>query len=167
MANAAGSPTNFATPGNVPARGLGNHGGGVYSQSEMQDVIDADSMQGPITRLVGIAASPDVINPHIAGNYIIESTAVDPITLGLPFVGGPSSLQSNGAIGGDDGLSINVWSDTAFAHTVILPSAGFVNGTAAAHGTATFAAFRGAGMTLRAWNGTWQVISSQGVTLSA
>jgi hypothetical protein len=164
MPNQAGTPSNFATPGNAPSRGLQNHGGGSYDQSEMQDIIDGDALQGPVTKLFGVAATPDVINPHAAGNYIIESGAVDPITLAAPFVGGPSTIQTSGAIGGDDNLSISIFSDTLFAHTVTA-TALFANGTALKT-TATFAAFKGAGMTLRAWNGVWQVISSTGVVFT-
>jgi hypothetical protein len=156
----------FQTPGNVPSRGVQNHASGAYTDAALQDQIDGDPFQGPITTLSGVAATPDALNPHIAGNYIIISGAVDPITLGLPLLGGPSTLQSSGAIGGDDGLTINIWSDTAFAHTVTLPSAKFARGTAALATTATFTAQRGAGMTIRAWNGTWQVISASGVALA-
>jgi hypothetical protein len=149
----------FATPGNMPSRGLGNHSGGSFDQSQQQDIIDGDSLQGPVTQLFGVAATPDAINPHVSGNYIISSGAIDPITLGLPLPGGPSTLQANGAIGGDDGVSINIWSDSAFVHTVTLPSAHFANGTALAT-VITFKAFRGSGVTLRAWNGNWQVLAS-------
>lgn len=149
----------FQSVGNTPARGAQNHSGGVYDQSAQQDLVDADSFEGPITVLTGTTAggNPDVINPHVAGNYIINSGAVDGITLGLPNPGGPSTLTAG--IGGDDGLTINIWSATAFAHTVVLPSAKFASGQAL-HGTATFPAFAGAGMTLRAWNGTWQVVGN-------
>src|ERR1700688_1444463 len=94
-------------PGNQPpSRGVQNHGGGAFDQSAQQDVVDTDSFQGPITSLTGVAANPDAINPHIAGNYIIDSAAVDPITLAAPTAEV------------DDGLSINVWSDSNFAHTI-------------------------------------------------
>jgi hypothetical protein len=133
--------------GNTPSRGIQNHGGGSYDQSSMQDIMDGDSMQGGLTSLVGVAAAPDAINPHTSGNYIIDSTAVDPITLGLPT----SEV--------DDGLSVSIYSDSAFAHTVTLPSAQFKTGTATPKTIATFAAFAGAGMTLRAMDGSWHVIS--------
>jgi hypothetical protein len=144
----------FQTPGNTPARGMQNHMGGSYDQSSMQDIMDGDALQGPITALVGLAANPDIINPHISGNYVIDSSAVDPITLGLPTAEV------------DDNLSIAIYSDTAFAHTVTLPAVGYANGAVALKAIATFAAFRGAGMILRAIDGTWQVISSSGVTFS-
>jgi hypothetical protein len=109
--------------------------------------MDTDAMQAGIITLVGVAANPDALNPHIAGNYIIDSGAVDPITLGLPTAEV------------DDGLSICIYSDSAFAHTVTLPSAGFKTGTAVAKTVATFAAFAGAGMMLRAIDGAWHVVS--------
>jgi hypothetical protein len=135
----------FATPGNTPSRGLQNHSGGVFDQSAQQDIMDGDSFQGPITSLVGVAANPDAINPHISGNYLIDSGAVDPITLGLPT----SDV--------DDGVSINIWSDSNFAHTVTLPSAAFKAGKALTT-VCTFPAFAGAGISLRAIDGFWHVV---------
>jgi hypothetical protein len=144
----------FNTPGNTPARGIQNHMGGSFDQSSMQDIVDGDAFQGPLTALFGLAANPDAINPHVAGNYIIDSTAVDPITLGLPTAEV------------DDNLTIAIYSDTAFAHTVTLPSVGYANGLVALKAIATFGAFRGAGMLLRAIDGTWQVLASAGITFS-
>jgi hypothetical protein len=144
----------LATPGNSPSRGIQNHSGGAYDESAKQDIVDGDSFEGPITLLTGVAANPDAINPHIAGNYVIDSGAVDPITLGLPTAEV------------DDGLTISIYSDTAFAHTVTLPSALFKPGTAP-HSLATFAAFAGAGLSLRAIDGAWHVVSSVAVTFSA
>jgi hypothetical protein len=124
-------------------RGIGaRNAGGVYSQDGQQDIIDGDSFQGPETLLSG---TTDAIVNHVAGNYIIKTAGVDAITLFAPTAGI------------DDGLSINIWSDTANAHTVTLPSAVFASGKAQST-VATFAAFRGAGISLRAFNGVWQVI---------
>jgi hypothetical protein len=130
-------------PRGIAARGLG----GAYTPYNQQDIIDTDAFEGPITVLTG---TTDAINPHVPGNYIIAANAgasLDAITLGLPTAGV------------DDGLSINIYSDTAFAHTVTLPSTGFAAGLAAGLKTvATFTAGRGAGISLRAYNGVWQVI---------
>jgi hypothetical protein len=141
----------FQTPGNVPSRGIQNHMGGSYDQSSMQDIVDGDALQGPMTSLVGLA---DAINPHVAGNYIIDSAAADLTTLGLPT---PEV---------DDNLSIAIFSDTAFAHKITLPSAAFANGLVGLTTVATFGAFRGAGVILRAMDGTWQVLASPGVTFA-
>lgn len=131
-------------------RGIGaRNAGGAYTADAQQDLVDTDSLQGPITLLTG---TTDAINPHIPGNYLIDAGAVDAITLTAPTAEV------------DDGLSINIWSDTAFAHTVTA-AALFANGTALKT-TATFAAFRGAGMTLRAIDGVWHVLSSSGVVFT-
>lgn len=131
-------------------RGIGARAvGGAYSQDCQQDLIDADSLQGAITLLSG---TTDVLNPQQAGNYLVKTAGVNAMTLAAPRAGL------------DDNLTINVWSDTLNAHTVTATTL-FANGTALKT-TATFAAFRGAGMTLRAFNGVWQVISASGVTFT-
>jgi hypothetical protein len=132
-------------------RGIGaRNAGGAYDAGGAQpDIIDGDSLQGPIIVLTG---TTDAINPHVSGNYIIKTGSADAITLGAPTAGV------------DDNLSINIWSDTAQAHTVTATSL-FANGTALKT-TATFAAFRGAGMTLRAYNGVWQVLAASNVPLT-
>jgi hypothetical protein len=130
---------------NQGPRGIGARAiGGAYTQDCISDITDGDSFQnGPIE----LSGTTDVINPHISGNYVIKTGSADAITLGAP-----TALV-------DDCVSINIWSDTAFAHTVILPSALFASGQAL-HGTATFPAFRGAGMSLRAYNGAWHVVGT-------
>jgi hypothetical protein len=134
------TPSELQGPRGIPARGLG----GAYAPREQQDIIDGDAFEGSITELSG---TTDAIDPTKPGNYIIKTGSADAITLGLPRAGI------------DDNLSIAIFSDTAFAHTVTLPSAQFANGTALAT-AATFKAFRGSGIVLRAYNGTWQVIGS-------
>jgi hypothetical protein len=126
-------------PRGVGARNIG----GAYVQDAQTDIADGDSLQGPITLLSG---TTDVINPHISGNYIIKTGSANAITLAAPTVGL------------DDNLSINIWSDTLFAHTVTATSL-FANGAALAS-VATFKAFKGSGITLRAFNGVWQVLAS-------
>jgi hypothetical protein len=133
-------------------RGIGARAaGGAYTQDCQQDLGDGDSLQQAPIFLTG---TTDAINPQVPGNYVIKTAGVDAITLGLPRAGL------------DDNLSINIWSDTTNAHTVTLPSALFAAGIAL-HSLATFAAFRGAGISLRAMNGSWQVLAQSGITLSA
>jgi hypothetical protein len=136
-------PSSTQGPHGIPAHGLG----GVYSPIGQQDIIDADSFEGPITLLSG---TTDAIDPTKAGNYIIVANAgagLDAMTIGTPRVGL------------DDNLSISIFSDTAFAHTLTAPGAIFAAGQALAT-VVTFKAFRGSFVTLRAWNGTWQVVGS-------
>jgi hypothetical protein len=123
------------------ARGLTNQGA-VFGDTITQ-VCDGDAMQGVPILLTG---SADVINPHVNGNYIVKTSGVDAMTLTAPTAGT------------DDNLSVCIYSDTTNAHTITTASL-FANGAALA-AVATFKAFKGSGVTLRAYNGVWQVISS-------
>lgn len=122
---------------------------GAVAGDALQNQYDVDAFAGPIILLTGTA---DILNSHVSGNYIIKTGSADAIVLGAPTVGQ------------DDNLSIQIWSDTLFAHTVTATSL-FANGTALKT-TATFAAFRGAGIGLRAFNGVWQVTGNTAVTLT-
>lgn len=138
-------------------RGIGARAaGGAYSQDCQQDIVDGDALQGAPSILTGTTdAIPGFASgTHFGGNYVIEAGAVDAITLPLPV----DEL--------DDNLTIAIYSDTLFAHTVTLPSAAFADGTQTVKTIATFAAFRGAGLLLRAWHGTWQLMARNGITLS-
>lgn len=129
------------------ARGLFHPG--AQAGDAFQDQYDVDAFSAPPTLFTGTA---DVINPHVAANIVIKSGSADAMTLAAPTAGV------------DDFLSLQIWSDTLFAHTITATSL-FANGTALKT-TATFAAFRGAGISLRAFNGVWQVIGNTAVTLT-
>jgi hypothetical protein len=129
------------------ARGVGAHGGGSYDASAQQDILDGDSLQGPNTQLFG---SADVINPHVSACYLIERAGVDAMTLGAPTAGA------------DDNLSLTFISDTANAHTLTCPSTIIATGSSVLRTVATFAAFRGATLSLRAFNGLWYVVGNNG-----
>lgn len=151
----------YRTPSaNQGPRGIDGHNqGGAFSRDTQEDLVQSDSFIGGPMVLTGTTdaiAFPYVPTfPLGSQNYIISTAGVDAVTLGLP-------RNPN-----DDNQSVNIWSDTANAHTVTLPSTAYaIGGTAGLKTIATFAANRGAGMSLRAYNGTWQVISSQGVTFS-
>ena len=134
---------------NQGPRGIGaRNAGGAYTADAQQDIIDTDSFEGGIVVLTG---TTDAINPHVAGNYIIDTPGgIDAITLGAPT---PEV---------DDGLSINIWSDSNFAHTITCPSAIIAAGVALKT-VITLAAFKGAGVSLRAIDGNWHIIG-QGFT---
>ena len=131
------------------ARGI-QHYGAFSADTAAKDVIDTDALQAIPTILVG---SADAIPQSTGGNFVINSAVVDAITLPLPIAGQ------------DDNLSLAIYSATAHAHTVTLPSAQFANGAALAT-AATFKAYAGSGLLLRAWNGTWQVLSSNVTSIS-
>lgn len=114
------------------------------------DQINAGDGSSPVT----IAAS-GAVAPHNPAAYIITKAGVAALTLAAPTAGAASA-------GGDDGDTINLRSSTAFAHT--LTATGLLQTGSASVNTATFAAFAGAGLTLRAYNGKWMVISSIGIT---
>jgi hypothetical protein len=138
------------------ARGIPNNSiGGAYDVRAQTDIIDCDPFQGPATILTGTA---DVLNAHSLGsaNYIVNNTtAADLTTLAAPLVGV------------DDGLCIAFWSNTAFAHKITCPTTLIQNGAATPKTSATLAAFAGAGILLRAFNGNWQVISTTGTVTYA
>jgi hypothetical protein len=124
---------------------------GSFSQDSVQDIVDGDSLQGNPIYLTGTA---DAINPHVSGNYIVDNqSAADLMTIGAP------------TDGVDDNLSINIWSDSTFVHTLTAPSAIFANGAALAT-VVTFKAFRGSGLTLRAMDGAWHVLASNVTSIS-
>ena len=134
-------------------RGLGARAtGGAYTFDCQTDIIEGDALQGPVTLLSGTTdAICPVINPvsgaHAGGNFVIKTAGVDAITLPTPV----ATI--------DDGLSVAIYSDTTNAHTVTAASACIANG-AALNTVVTFKAFRGSGVQLRAFNGTWQVMAS-------
>lgn len=137
------TPSEAQGPRGIAARGLG----GAYAPREQQDIIDADGFEGPITELSG---TTDAIDPTRPGNYLIKTAGVDAITIGAPRVGI------------DDNLSIAIYSDTANAHTITAPSAIVTTGATVLKTAITLLAFRGSGVSLRAYNGTWQVIGNVG-----
>ena len=128
-------------------RGIGaRSAGGAYSADAQQDLVDTDPFQvGPIE----LSGTTDAINPHVPGNYVIKTGSANAITIGAPTPGV------------DDNLTIQIWSDTAQAHTVTAPSAIIAAGVALKT-VMTFPAFRGAGVSLRAYNGVWHFIGGGG-----
>jgi hypothetical protein len=112
--------------------------------------LQTDPFQGTPTTLSGTA---DVINPYntAGNNYIITTGSADAATLALPI----STT--------DDNLCVAVFSNTAYAHTITLPSAHLQTGTGSAlKTTITFPADPGAGVVLRAYQGNWQIVSTNG-----
>ncbi len=88
------------------------------------------------------------------GLHVIIKTSGAAMTLAAPTAGT------------HDGMAIEITSDTAFAHTVTCPGSIFKNGGAAATAFAFTGTTSGGGVTLRAYNGTWKVVSSTGGAFS-
>jgi hypothetical protein len=112
-------------------------------------LIDSDALQGPIVELSG---TTDAIAPNVPGNYVVKTAGVNAMTLAAPRVGI------------DDNLTIAIYSDTLNAHTLTTVAL-LANGTAIKN-VATFAAFKGAGLVLRAFNGVWQVVSQTAIVFT-
>lgn len=87
----------------------------------------------------------DAIDPTKAAFYVIKSSAADLMTLAAPTAK-------------EEGNIIEIASDVAFAHTLTATS--LLAGGTALKTTATYPAFRGAFLKLRACNLVWHVLSS-------
>lgn len=112
--------------------------------------------QDAINKLLGGPLNPigasGAIDPHTAGRYMITKAGVAALTLAAPTAGA------------DDGLEIEIISNTAFAHT--LTATGLFQDGAGHVNLATFAANAGASIFLTAYQGKWNVQIVQGVTMS-
>jgi len=92
-----------------------------------------------------LSGTADAIPAGVAGFYVVKTGSADAMTLAAPTAA-------------QEGNIIDVWSDTAFAHTITATSL-LANGTALKT-TATFPAFRGAGVKLRVCNLVYHVMSN-------
>ncbi len=86
-------------------------------------------------------------------DFMIYKATAAAITLVAP------SVQQNG-------VRLSFSSATAAAHVITATSLLEDGASGAPHTTATFAAYIGAGLTLMANNGVWQVMSNTGVTIT-
>lgn len=102
--------------------------------------------------LVALSGTADALSPHLAHVYIVTKAGVDAMTLAAPTATT------------DDGIVITITSATANAHT--LTATGLLQTGTANVNTATFAAQKGAGLSLMAYQAKWQVTSAVGITFS-
>ena len=100
---------------------------------------------------VAISAS-GAIDPHTANRYVITKATVAALTLAAPTATA------------DDGLEMDIYSDTAEAHTIT--ATGLFEDGAGNVNEATFAAHIGASIGLFAYQGKWFVKRLQNVTMS-
>jgi hypothetical protein len=115
-------------------------------------------------QLSAIAAS-GAINPNVSQAYVItKSTAAAALTLAAPVAGAPIYNGQGQNIGGNDGVVISIFSNTAEAHTVT--ATGLLQTGSADVNEATFAAYAGASLVLQAYKGLWNVIASTQITFS-
>ena len=103
------------------------------------------------------AQSPIAVSGALSvssGNYIITKATAAALTLAAPTAGSM------------DGMTIVLISQTAAAHTLTATTLLESGGAGSPYTTATFGAFIGSSITLRAKNGVWMVVQSSSVTLS-
>lgn len=91
------------------------------------------------------------VSPSTAATYLITKAGVLAATLAAPAVA-------------DNGKVIRITSNTANAHT--LTATGLLQTGSASVNVATFAAQPGAGLTLMAVGGKWNVLAAVGITFS-
>lgn len=135
-AHVTGSQVQIGLPGDFST----NFGEFVKSSMTVFETIGAQNF--PATFLAGTA---DAIPAGVAGFYVVKTGSADLMTLAAPTAA-------------QEGNIIQIWSDTAFAHTLTATS--LLAGGTALKTTATFPAFRGAGMVLRVCNLVYHVLSS-------
>jgi hypothetical protein len=111
----------------------------VADESAIQ--LTANGLVRPAFVLTG---SADAIDPTIPGFYLIKTAGVDAMTIITPTAASEGNL-------------IEIYSDTANAHTLTAATAVLEVGVAKT--VATFPAAKGAGLTLRVTNLTYTVVS--------
>ncbi len=103
------------------------------------------------TALVTYSVSGAIAIPVKDTRVILDKTSAAVMTLAAP----PTT---------QDGLELTITSQTAAAHTITGVALIADGVTGSPHSTATFAAFKGASITLMADAGLWNVVSALGVT---
>lgn len=101
---------------------------------------------------IQLLAASGAVSPNRAATYVVTKAGVAALTLAAPT----ATV--------DDGKIIVVTSATANAHT--LTATGLLNTGTVSVNVATFAAHAGATVTLMAYQGLWNVLSSNGITFS-
>jgi hypothetical protein len=129
----AGLPTDFQT----------NFNEAFQSVLNTQETLGAQKKN-----TVFLTGSADALT-GAPGIFLVKTAGVDAITL-------PTATAAM------EGNVIEVWSDTTNAHTITCATTTVAAGQALKT-TITFPAFRGAGVVLRAANGSWQIVGNGGV----
>lgn len=111
--------------------------------------VPINSLQSTAPALLSINGA---IPAHVGHTYVITKAGVLADTLAAPTATT------------DDGIEITVTSNTANAHTIT--ATGLLQCGTASVNVATFAAQAGAGLTLMAYQGKWNVLASVGITFS-
>lgn len=127
---------------------------GAFTPPGLQQLQDVFEPKQPYLKFI---TADGAVDPHTADTYVVTKAGVAAMTLAAPTAG-------TYVTGGDDGKIITITSNTANAHT--LTATGLLQTGTASVNVGTFAASAGAGLTLMAYNGKWNVISAVGITFS-
>lgn len=115
--------------------------------------VDISNAVMPLDRVgMQIISASGAVAARSPGTFVVTKAGVAALTLAAPTATA------------DDGMEIIITSGTAQAHT--LTATGLLNTGSASVNLATFAAFAGAGVTLMAYQGKWNVLASVGVTFT-
>lgn len=117
-----------------------------------QPVVASTLTVTGMIEVLSLLTTDGAINPNTAATYVVTKAGVLASTLAAPTAGA------------DDGKIITITSNTANAHT--LTATGLLQTGTASVNLATFAAQKGAGLTLMAYQGKWNVLASVGITFS-
>jgi hypothetical protein len=125
--------------------------------TDFKDGVQANVFVGAIQPPVLVIPGDGAITIK-SGKVILTKGSAAAITLAAPVAGAQSA-------GGDDGKELEIYSTTAFAHTVTV--AGGVAGAGTAADVATFGAAAANRVSLFAYNGAWYLSggAAVGVTL--
>lgn len=116
--------------------------------------VDADvvDLKQPIYDTVTLVSADGAVTPA-PGVYIVTKAGVCAMTLAAPAAA-------------QDGMTMNIISKTAYAHTITATGL-LENGAAASpYDVATFSVYTGAGMSLIAYDGKWYVHAARNITFS-
>lgn len=115
--------------------------------------VPISTSQLPLTTIIANGA----ISVRPSASYVITKAGIAAMTLAAPTAGAPSA-------GGDDGTMIEVFSSTAFAHTIT--TVGLLQTGSDAVNSIAFNPFAGSSVGLLAYNGKWIIVDPIGVTFS-
>lgn len=119
-------------------------------QEILQNLMtNTQTMENRTQNAILLSGSADALLSSTPGYYVIKTAGVDAITVPTP-------------VAGDEGNIIEIWSDTANAHTVTAPTTNFAIGAAANKTICTFPARPGAGIALRVCNLNYHLMYSSG-----
>jgi hypothetical protein len=134
--------------GSLVQSGLPTDFGAAPTEILLSLVANSETIGAQKTNQIFLSGSADALT-GASGIWVVKTAGVDAITLVTPT----AAMEGN---------IVEVWSDTANAHTITAASACVAAGQALKT-VITFPAFRGAGVKLRAINLTWQIIGNGGV----